>query len=197
MGKSTTGSAFANFRADGRVICQNFNRFKGCTLYECHFAHVCNFRGDWLHHNFVIDTPELAHLHINHKEVLAQIFAALRWAPCWADQHVIIHCDNEAVVHIINNGSTAHPVVMSYLRQLFWLSAVYNFRFTARYIPGKLNVIADSVWRPHKPLKCLAFYGHLCSLVPQQEVDGVHLSNHMSFNSRELLCCRLPGPSDG
>ena len=41
-GKSSLGSGFANFSADGRVICRNFNRAKGCTLYECHFAHVCN-----------------------------------------------------------------------------------------------------------------------------------------------------------
>ena len=28
--------------SDGRVICRNFNRLKGCTLYECHFAHQWN-----------------------------------------------------------------------------------------------------------------------------------------------------------
>lgn len=41
-GKPSLGVAPANFSADGRVICRNFNRTKGCTLHECHFAHVCN-----------------------------------------------------------------------------------------------------------------------------------------------------------
>ena len=41
-GKSTSGSAPANFSPDGRVICRNFNRVKGCSLADCHFAHVCN-----------------------------------------------------------------------------------------------------------------------------------------------------------
>ena len=163
----------------------------------CQVAAGAYFRGDWFYLNFDLDTPELANLHINHKEALAQVFAALRWAPCWANQHVIIHCDNEAAVYIINKGTTAHPVVMYYLRHLFWMSAIYNFRFTARYFPGKLNVIADAVSRLHQPLKCLDFYRHLCSQVPQWEVDGVCLSNHMSPNSGELLCCKLPGPSDG
>ena len=27
-------------------------------------------------------------------------------------------------VHIINKGTTSHPLIMGYLRQLFWLSAV-------------------------------------------------------------------------
>ena len=55
------------------------------------------FWGGWLYHNFALDTPDLALLHINYKEVLAQVFAVFRWAPCWANQHVIIHSDNEAV----------------------------------------------------------------------------------------------------
>ena len=41
-GKSTSGSAPANFSPDGRVICRNFSRVKGCSLADCHFAHVCN-----------------------------------------------------------------------------------------------------------------------------------------------------------
>ncbi len=44
--KSTTvraplGSNFSKFSGDGKTICINFNWPKGCTLYECHFAHVC------------------------------------------------------------------------------------------------------------------------------------------------------------
>ena len=111
----------------------------------CQLAAGAYFRGDWLYLNFDVDTPELAQSHINHKEVRAQIFAAFRWAPSWANQHVIVHCDNEAAVHIINKGSTANPIVMHALRQLFWLSASYNFRFTAMHIPGRHNVIADAV----------------------------------------------------
>lgn len=68
----------------------------------CLVAAGAYFREDWLYFNFALDTPDLAHLHINYKEVLAQVFAVFRWAPCWANQHVIIHSDNEAAVHIIN-----------------------------------------------------------------------------------------------
>ena len=150
----------------------------------CPLAAGAYFRGYRLYHNFAVDIP--AQLHINHKEVLAPMFAAFHWAPIWANQHVIIHCDNKAAVHIINKGSTAHPLVMHALRQLFWLSAIYNFRFTAMHIQGKLNVVADAVSCLHPP-KYLAFYKHLCLLAPQPEVDGVLFANHTSPNSKDLL----------
>jgi len=73
---------------------------------------------------------------------------------------------------------------MGYLRQLFWLSAEYNFRFTASYILGKQNLIADAVSHLHQPLKCLEFYEQLCSQTPRPVVDGFTLSNHMSPNSQ-------------
>ena len=38
---------------------------------------------------------------------------------------------------------------MSSLRELFWLSAVYNFRITAKFIPGHENPVADAISRMH------------------------------------------------
>lgn len=78
--------------------------------------------------------------HINHKEVLAQTLAASHLAPNWQNQHVIIPSDNVAAVYIINESSAANPFVICALRQLLWLSAIYNFRFTAIHIPGKSKV---------------------------------------------------------
>ena len=93
--------------------------------------------------------------------------------PCWTNEHAIIHCDNEAAVHIINKSTSANPIVMRYLRNLFWLSAIYNFRFTAIYISGKQKGIADSESCLHQPTKCLAFYEHLCLQSLQQVMGGV------------------------
>lgn len=160
----------------------------------CPLAAGAYFHGDWFYHNFAVDSPQLASLHINHKEVLAQTFAASRWAPNWRNQHVIIHSDNVAAVHIINKGSTANPFVMCALRELFWLSAIYNFRFTAIHIPGKSNVIADAVSRLHQPAQCISFYHHLLSLMPQMHVDASPLIHHMSDLSANFLHCRFSGP---
>ena len=91
------------------------------------------FQGGWLYHNFAADSPEHALLHINHKETLAIIFAAKRWHQLWANNH----SDNKTAVNIINKGSTPNQTIMTELRQLFWLSALFDFRITAQYIKGK------------------------------------------------------------
>lgn len=86
---------------------------------------------------------------------------------------------------------------MSPLRQLFWLSAIYNFRFTAMHIPGKLNVLTDAVSRLHQPAQCLSFYQHLLSLQPPPQVDASPLANHTSHISADFLCCRFSGSNPG
>ena len=100
----------------------------------CQAAAGAYFRGDWLNHHFLQDSSLFANLHINNKEVLAQILTAFRWGPLWANLHIIILCDNIAAVHIINKGTTAHPLIMHALRPLFWMSAIYSFRFTAVHV---------------------------------------------------------------
>ena len=75
--------------------------------------------------------------------------AAEKWASRWANKHVIIQSDSQAAVGIINQGSTRNGFVMSWLRRLFWLSAIYNFRITARHIKGADNVTADAISRMH------------------------------------------------
>ena len=115
----------------------------------CHQAAGAFFEGDWLYHNFACDSPSLAALHINHKETAAVYPAAERWAPQWANQHIVVSSDNQATVAIINKGSSPNRLTMGLLRRLFWLSATYNFRLTATYIPGKSNMIADAFSRLH------------------------------------------------
>ena len=39
---------------------------------------------------------------------------------------------------------------MNSLRNVFWMSAIYNFRLKAVYYPGKFNTVADSISRLHE-----------------------------------------------
>ena len=50
--------------------------------------------------------------------------------------------ENSRTVAGVNRGSSRSPAIMKYLRYMFWLSAVYNFRLTAMHIPGTDNVLA-------------------------------------------------------
>ena len=95
--------------------------------------------------------PEAKPLHINYKEVLALEPAAHIWASACKDKKVYIHSDNQAAVAIINKGSSKDPVVMSSLRRIYMLSAIFNFRLVAVYYPGRHNQIADAASRLHEP----------------------------------------------
>ena len=96
------------------------------------------FRGDSFYFNFAIDNPSWSHLHINHKETLAIMLAATRSAPQWANHHVIINSNNQAAVFIINIGTTDNDLIMGKLRNLFWLSAAFNFATTRVPAPSCL-----------------------------------------------------------
>lgn len=80
---------------------------------------------------------------------------------------------------------------MSFLRELFWLSATYNFQLVAVHLPGKANVFADHVSRMHDLKMCEVFLRHMLE-GPLYTSDLVH---HMSSNTLRFLLYRLTGTS--
>lgn len=90
-------------------------------------------------------------LHINSKEAIAVEIAVTHWAPHLAHHKVLVHSDNQAAVSMLNRGSSRCPRVMRSLRNIYWLSAKYNFRIQATYIPGRNNTLADTASRLHEP----------------------------------------------
>ena len=193
-------SWWANFlgRFNGKRLFLDTMPIVDVQTDACPVAAGAWFRGDWIYSNFQMDAgPSYDSLHINHKETLAIILAAKRWATSWANKHVIVQTDNQAAAHIINKGSTQHPSVMNELRTLFWLSAEYNFRITAEYLPGSENVLADAVSRLHSPQHLQWFYTHLLSLLPCHIVNNISLLQHMSINSLNFVSSRCTHSSVG
>ena len=149
------------------------------------------FRGDWAYSFLPADAPDIAPLHINFKEAFAIFLAAKRWAPLWAHHHVIVKCDNQAAVAMINKGTTANPIVMTWLRDLFWLSAIHNFRITAVYIPGVVNLRADRLSRMHNGPALLELFSYLCQDQAPPTVASKLLVDHMSPISAHFLTSRF------
>ena len=106
------------------------------------------FDTDWGYTNWQNDLPSATLLHINDKEILSAILAAWRWAPLWANSRVLFHTDNIAA---LRKGSARSPAIMPLLRELFWLSAIFNFHIDACYIPGELNDTPDCILRLYQP----------------------------------------------
>ena len=151
----------------------------------CSIGAGAYWQGDWCYWNFFSDLSQLSELHINYKECLCIVLAALRWGSQWQNRHVIVFCDNLAAVAMINKGSTASPLMMTYLRLLFWLSASFNFRITAKYLPGKDNCVADCISRLHEPQMMLRWAQWLLHSSIQSPI--MHLLHNMSYSTYCLL----------
>ncbi|XP_057307364.1 uncharacterized protein LOC130645393 [Hydractinia symbiolongicarpus] len=115
------------------------------------------FEGDWFYSHLWVDHSPLASLHINFKEALCVVLSAIRWAPTWQNKTIHVFCDNTAAVAVLNKGTTHHPVMMNYLRQLFWLLATFNFRLKAFHVAGAQNVLADDISRLHSRQHLLSY----------------------------------------
>ena len=149
-------------------------------------------QGDWFYYHFGAESAALAGLHINHKEVLAVVAAAERWGHCWSNKHVIIYSDSTTA--IVNKGTTHSPIVMPYLCRLFWLSAIYNFRITARHVPGKENVIADPISRLHSLCYLFLACTQLSNFLPFTLLSRQYLLYHIPYGSALFLYFRYMYP---
>ena len=94
---------------------------------------------------------------ITYKELFPIVLSVLLWGHRFSNGKVTFHCDNEAVVSIINKQSTSHRRSMGLVRMLVYFCLTHNIVFKARHIPGKNNDIADALSRlQHSKFKALA-----------------------------------------
>ena len=84
---------------------------------------------------------------IARKELLPIVIACIVWGRSWKGEVVVAHCDNQAVVEVINAGSCKDPGLMQLLRCLFFVSAHWRVTIRAIHIPGHHNTEADAISR--------------------------------------------------
>lgn len=89
---------------------------------------------------------------ISQKELLAVVLACAVWGKEWEDQVILIHCDNEAAVQVVNSGYSKDPQMMHLLRCLFFLKAQFHLEARAEHIPGEENTMADALSRDNMSL---------------------------------------------
>ena len=94
--------------------------------------------------NWALDYLSLYCLHINYKEKFTTVLAAHRWAPFWSGHRVIIKTDSQVAAAILNKDSTCFPVIMDWIRSLFWHKEYCNFSLLVKHIPGATNTLPGS-----------------------------------------------------
>ena len=62
------------------------------------------------------------------------------------NSHIIFHCDNSAIVAIINKQTSKHKTIMSIIRPLV-LTLLLYITFRAEHIPGVNNILCDAISR--------------------------------------------------
>ena len=87
-------------------------------------------------------------LHINVLEMLAVFYAFKILAKMLSTHTVIVMSDNSTVVaHLRKQGGTRSELLCYWTRRVLLLSEEWGVELKAKYIPGKKNVLADSLSR--------------------------------------------------
>ena len=94
---------------------------------------------------------------------------------------IIIYVDNSCTLAWINKGTSSCLLVMSWLRDIFWFSALSNFRITARYISTTDNDNTDTISRLADP----NFTQKFLNLVASGQI--VISDNNVSNNTFSML----------
>ena len=93
------------------------------------------------------DIPSLQNSHVNILETKTAVMAIYRWAPALTNSDIIIHTDSMTTKAVLNKGGTRNDYIMEHLRNIFWLSKLYNFTVKCIHLPGYQNDVADSISR--------------------------------------------------
>ena len=98
----------------------------------------------WLQHAWPPEMPVSA---IAHKELIPIVMASFIWGQQWQGNFVLFHCDNAAVVAVMNKLYCRDLRLMHMIRCLIFIAAKCNFWFAATHIPGANNTLADAISR--------------------------------------------------
>ena len=125
---------------------------KDDLLWWVHFLPRFNggfFRGSYFRRPFPGDIMRCYGHDINILELVTILVALRLWCTALAGTPFVIHCDNANSVFALTSGRTRNKAMQACLRDIWFLSAAYDFELTAIHIPGRANTVADHLSRSH------------------------------------------------
>jgi len=121
---------------------------------------------------------------ISVKELVPVVAAAALWGNRWSRQYVCFHCDNIAVVAVLNKRTAKSPPLAHLLRCFSFYSAYYDFHFSAEHIPGIHNTAADALSRDNMPL-FHSLVPHGCQWVLPPSLEELLIHARLDWGSTE------------
>ena len=61
------------------------------------------------------------------------------------NSRIMFHCDNEAVVPILNSQTSKNKIIMSIVRKIVLVLLKYNLQMKVKHIPGINNTLCDAI----------------------------------------------------
>ena len=84
---------------------------------------------------------------ISFLELFPIVISIHLWSPHLRHKHIIIHTDNQALIHVINNSTSKNANMMALVRTLVITCMQFNVQIYAKHILGKSNTLADLLSR--------------------------------------------------
>ena len=128
------------------------------------------FQGQYFHTPFPGHLLEQYGHDINILELLAVMVALKLWAPALRGQRFILSCDNKNCVLALNSGRSRTRAMQLCLREIWFLSAAFDFELAAHHIQGTFNSLADHLSRWHLSPGHKAHFGALTADIPTVHV---------------------------
>ena len=113
--------------------------------YKLGFGALCGTEwtyGVWDNEFCKQNSPSIEYL-----ELFGVTVAVLNWIKLFANRRIVLFCDNEAVVHMINGSSSSCKQCMVLIRIIIAESLVRNVRIYAKHVGTKQNGRADALSR--------------------------------------------------
>ena len=92
-----------------------------------------------------VQITEELNLSIQYLELYAVTAAVITWLHRFQNKKVVIFCDNEAVVNILNNTMSSCKNCMVLVRFVVLQILLYNVKLFVKYVNMKWNEISDSL----------------------------------------------------
>lgn len=146
----------------------------------------CN--GDIFYTVWEADYPNIADSCINYQEAAIAALSIQRWGKLFSGKTVYLYTDNICASYILNKCSCKNETLMQYMRDMFWVSAKYNFVVKFFHMAGFYQTIPDALSRLHENNGLLRVRGlindwFLCHAHTENVFDKFSLLCHMSMKS--------------
>ena len=100
-------------------------------------------------HFEIPDTIKVQGKYINQFELYAVLIAVREWKEQIKNLNVLLYCDNQTTVQVLQSGKVSCPFMQKCLREIRFHSAKFNFRVRAVYLNTSDNRLADCLSRWH------------------------------------------------